>query len=419
MEYWSALVISLLLSTYSQAAGPDICEDLAFFNQQEAQLRAISGPDVFMEYKQFVLNQWTFEASQPDNLSFFKDFAWQYGIKFVGLADMDLSAKSQLLMRLETFTRALLTLERAKALDAVGLDSVRFSYFSQHAVVRKVLKLTTEIQLKKIENSATYQNFKSLELKKSKKLVVDRIWEIATPSDSDKINFMISKVDAIKIYIVKCDSTGFAILDKNSESLPALNSKNAFYERGANEIGVCTGHFSKQSLDELELVATIAHEISHSLDPCSLKPDSNETSKFAAFDPVIQCLRSSNSAGARNKTLELFSNMTSVPGCPSCPVPKPNFCYDDQITESFADWLAAEVVAKYIEKYQRFTAEQYRDAYSRVLAGLSFTSPITGFDVHPSAEVRINRILLVNPKIRQQMGCSPIHSQYKYCDPLN
>jgi hypothetical protein len=101
---------------------------------------------------------------------------------------------------------------------------------------------------------------------------------------------------------------------------------------------------------------------------------------------------------------------------------KPTFCSNDQIGESFADWMAAEVLPNYMEQNYKLTTQQYQYGYGnarRLICRISENasqSRANNGDDHPLIEDRINRILLMNPKVRQQMGCAPSVSDRVYCD---
>jgi hypothetical protein len=100
--------------------------------------------------------------------------------------------------------------------------------------------------------------------------------------------------------------------------------------------------------------------------------------------------------------------------------PKPSFCNNDQITESFSDWMGAEILPQYIEKNYKLTPEQYREGYANANRVNCWAYPDTSdnfnYEVHPAIGKRINKILLVNPKIRSQMGCPTKHPDNVYCD---
>ncbi len=161
---------------------------------------------------------------------------------------------------------------------------------------------------------------------------------------------------------------------------------------------------------------------------------------------VIQCLRDPRSIGARNFSLQ---NQGNCLGCtangmtgmlppaieptaagfgmggsnfgampPAEAAAKANFCEDDQIGESFSDWLAAEVLPTYMERNHKLTTDQYRNGYAnakRLFCGIEREGQ-AGRAVHPPVEGRINKIILANPKIRAQMGCPATHTGAIYCD---
>ena len=101
----------------------------------------------------------------------------------------------------------------------------------------------------------------------------------------------------------------------------------------------------------------------------------------------------------------------------------PTFCEEDQIGESFCDWMAAEVLPVYMAENHKLTTDQYRNGYANVFRLVGDIQPDKPSniknrvkDVHPAKADRINKILLTNPKVRGQMGCPPQHPDYIYCD---
>ena len=91
-----------------------------------------------------------------------------------------------------------------------------------------------------------------------------------------------------------------------------------------------------------------------------------------------------------------------------------DFCKDDQITESFADWLGDEILPDYMEKNYKLNTSQYQIGYSNVFRD-ACNSDTWGNDPHPSTKLRENALILANPKIRAQMGCKAPLEKYKYC----
>ncbi len=98
------------------------------------------------------------------------------------------------------------------------------------------------------------------------------------------------------------------------------------------------------------------------------------------------------------------------------------FCGDDQIGESFADWVSAEILPEYMSQYHpELTAEKNELGYANVFRGHcdnltpSVDLSLVKFDVHPPLKARVNKILLANPKVRKQMGCPVEMAGATYC----
>jgi hypothetical protein len=209
---------------------------------------------------------------------------------------------------------------------------------------------------------------------------------------------------------------------------------------------MCRGYFNN-STSEFSLAHTIAHELAHSIDPCSLslgQQDSRihyplqatqgEVEKTYPLSGVLGCLRSGNSVRAQQKWANpgkhpetpFVTNVMSFPFCNR----------SDQVTESVADWFAAEVLPTYISRhFPKLTPTQLQDGYSNVWRDdcsipkgfpsyeyLNPPAPSSYSDIdeeHPPLAVRVNRILLVNPEIRKQLGCTRPHSKNIYCSPAS
>ncbi len=101
---------------------------------------------------------------------------------------------------------------------------------------------------------------------------------------------------------------------------------------------------------------------------------------------------------------------------------KLDHCSEDQIGESFSDWVFAEIAPKYMKANHNLTEDQYIFGYSNVMKSLCSSTSRTSEpymysdnNVHPDISLRINNLLLQNPKIRKQMGC-PAKGKHKYCE---
>ncbi len=191
------------------------------------------------------------------------------------------------------------------------------------------------------------------------------------------------------------------------------------YDPIANKIHFCSGPILKNN-SEFLLAQVCAHELSHSIDPCILqqsgmiqykRSSSGFDSQFA-LPEVLQCLRGNSSMAAQKGAL--------------CPGPGSNGKPQDQIGESFADWMGDEIAPEYISEFHpNLTTENMRNGYSNIAK--TFCNPPKhppgmdrppGRDPHPSPLKRYNFGLLVQPLVRRQMGCEVAPPPGKtYCSP--
>lgn len=97
-----------------------------------------------------------------------------------------------------------------------------------------------------------------------------------------------------------------------------------------------------------------------------------------------------------------------------------SFCNDDQILESFSDWFGIEVLMAYTQKHLAHLTQDQKvfgiaNAFRPICKGFGDPGKKKKFNVHPEQRDRINRLLLVHPKVREILGCSKPHSKYAYC----
>lgn len=303
---------------------------------------------------------------------------------------------------------------------------------------------------------------------KVKDLLIARLKQMSIP-DAQR-DLMISKISGITFEGASCGNLNSENRGHgNDEVVSSLLVPNAFYDPGRNIFKFCAGYLL-QANSEFIIVQTIAHELSHSIDPCCLAigpvdlgfsyKNAGDLEKMQNEYPiknVLQCLRDPRSVGAQHFA-PAASNWVSPTtgggyyggaGNDGYPMPAPgagggmgspaagpaafpaagaaaaksaSFCENDQIGESFADWMAAEVLPQYMEQNHKLTTDQYRNGYGNTWR-LDCEIPATGgnnmmyaSDPHPSIEKRINNILLMNPKVREQMGCQETPKDRLYCD---
>src|SRR4051812_177546 len=78
-------------------------------------------------------------------------------------------------------------------------------------------------------------------------------------------------------------------------------------------------------------------------------------------------------------------------------------CGNDQIGEAFSDWLAGEILPKYMAHFHsNLTVKEMRLGYVNVEPTCS--DPGYWSD-HPRTPLRVGAIFLTNPLARRQMGC--------------
>ncbi|MCB0411747.1 MAG: hypothetical protein KDD22_04435 [Bdellovibrionales bacterium] len=287
--------------------------------------------------------------------------------------------------------------------------------------------------IKKI-NTQTFPQIKSLLIAKISDLV----------KDVEIRKRLIDKVKAIRFKGVDCP-----VYNTTDNPISAILAPNAYYEPFNNSFQYCESILTNSSSD-FAFAFVIAHEVSHSIDPCGISMGPNDftfeypsnltwTQAEQAFPVgnVLQCLRRSDSIGAVNllaidgasyqdRPPNFGSEPTSIApemdgSLPSSSTFK-SFCSNsDQIGESFADWMATELTTSYISRsYPKLTSEQLRLGYSNALRfGCNGEDEMLGeasiFNTHPSTNKRINSILLTHPTVRRQMGCPGNSTKYIYC----
>lgn len=310
-----------------------------------------------------------------------------------------------------------------------------------------------------------------------KKAMIDRLRQLNIPSE--KLNFMINKINGNVFAGANCTE------EEGGDVASNVLLNNANYTPMNETIRFCSG-LLLQSDSEFTIAGILAHELAHSIDPCNINKgpadygfhytDEKDIAKCQTEYPlsnVIQCLRSPRSVAARNYTAErnflmqqqqmqmqqmmqaqqLAGRGLSAPNSPNSrppinlgggigggmsgyygamgvsaanPAPTiPNFCEEDQIGESFSDWMMAEALPLYMEKNHRLSKEQFQIGYSNVFRTFCTNANYTDqarqdyVGKHPIKQDRYNKITLSNPKIREQMGCQAANPNAVYCDNVS
>jgi hypothetical protein len=173
---------------------------------------------------------------------------------------------------------------------------------------------------------------------------------------------------------------------------PDLFTKNdVFYERttdGKMRLRV-GGAYLNTSKSWFNLLFTIAHEFGHSIDPCELRAAGIA---IPAYDRLSSCLVRGGLVAVLKNRVECGEN--------------------DQLSETFADWLAVRVTAEALRTYStEFPRPQIVNAAVNSVRDLCEQDEgflDTDLQYHPPPSVRIQGIFGSNPEIRELLGCGPL-----------
>ena len=245
---------------------------------------------------------------------------------------------------------------------------------------------------------------------------------------------------------------GSSCLSEGIDSVAPLFYDGAGYNVKEEILTYCRGEVDGQRISEYQLIQLISHELAHSIDPCFIQFDfksnsapiinyegSDSPEKIYPF-PIIECLRSEDSIQAFRPNYRpyphhyysMYYDTQNTPynsHPPSRPSrPPPPFCHhDDQIGESFCDWLATEILFRHMNSNSKLSgndknqhingiASIYRShCYPKDGLGLSELGQDIGR--HPASIDRLERITLAHPGIRRKLCGKNVKSKVRYCDP--
>ena len=135
------------------------------------------------------------------------------------------------------------------------------------------------------------------------------------------------------------------------------------------------------------LVFTLAHELAHSIDPCEMR---SIRLSFPAYDRLTACF-------LQNGMIKTFKIRKECG-------------QNDQLAETFADWIAVEVTAEALATFStEFRGPQVINAARNSVRDLCDQDDDDELDMflHPSPRIRIEKIFGSNSKIRNLLGCHP------------
>lgn len=456
------LLSSLIFISFTSYAGQSgLCEDLAKFTcspgKQDdgtglAQKNSQDGNAAAEEFnakRAFVEKKIRTLLEDPDNA-----YLRKLGLGAAGLTDApqcNSEDAAEIKKCKDDLTEGMVSLAKKK-LTGQNIPSlyVATNYLEEKTLVLEndqFAKVLGEIE-QQINGQFDYQEQEKLikeELfPKVKKQIVSKISSL--PIDEKKKQFMIDKIKGISYGGNSCDEMG--------AGLNKMFVANAFFVPTKQTFKVCKGLLSK-NISEFHLIFVIAHELSHSIDPCSIAigptadavkyPNTSEMEKMDDEYPIqglLGCLRTSTSVAARPATAPNAYYSGGAVGAPGtgggygaynvpsqAGVSSQQYTYcnsGDQTGEAVSDWFGVEILTDLIEqKYPNLKKEQWQKGYSNVFRPLcseeAENNPYAAYaqGAHPHTGDRVNSILLVNPKIRAKMGCEKPNSKKIYCDASN
>lgn len=294
-----------------------------------------------------------------------------------------------------------------------GFDLAAYDALMENTAYKESLERARKKTLKIVSDDRLDQKIEKKIFPRVKELLISKIK--SSISDVKTRDALISKIQNITYAGNDCASLVPGRPEENTVN--GLMVENAYYSPKKQEFRFCNGYLLNNT-SEFMIVKVIAHELSHSIDPghidqpkgvgFSYQQDAKSTlqdleNQFP-FKGVAGCLRSKESIGAR--TINTYK-------APSSTNP---FAKKDQIGESFSDWMAAELLPEYMDQYHpRLTQNQRLTGYSNVFRTYCSEKRRSDFDVHPDVMDRIDRLLMANPEVRKQVGCSSKSKNVHYC----
>ncbi|MBS1958692.1 MAG: hypothetical protein JST80_04390 [Bdellovibrionales bacterium] len=207
---------------------------------------------------------------------------------------------------------------------------------------------------------------------------------------------MINQVASVQFDGIDCSALGTFAMTSRWDNLLI---PNAFYNPSSNRFTYCNGlgHYNSSLFQRY---AVIAHELTHSVDPCAFERDGR---KFPA-PQIVSCLRDNESVGAKKQNK--FDPPKLDPKIAALGEPLTDCGGGDQIGESFSDFMAAEVLSRMVLRMKPLTLEQKRTGFANAMRFPGECKESSEYDVHPQLRARIDRIFLANPAIQGEMQCT-------------
>lgn len=169
-----------------------------------------------------------------------------------------------------------------------------------------------------------------------------------------------------------------------------------FYERLTNGLTRLRvgGAYLLNSRSWFNLIFTLAHETAHAIDPCEIR---SSNLSLPTYDRLTACFLRGGLIAARRTRAECAK--------------------DDQLAETFADWVAVQVTAEALHLFStEFKGPALVAAVVNSVRDLcEQDGAADNLEYHPPPKVRIEGIFGANPRIRELLGCGPLPENAPSC----
>tara|TARA_Y100000590_G_scaffold259270_1_gene290961 strand:+ start:28807 stop:30045 length:1239 start_codon:yes stop_codon:yes gene_type:complete len=208
---------------------------------------------------------------------------------------------------------------------------------------------------------------------------------------------------------------------------------------GGNEIHICSGlGINMDYMNPHALIHIIAHEFSHSIDPCALEVGRGRE-KYSAKDfypKLVNCLRGTENGSCEGAELNCTEKgeveryckalypsewkecHKALSGAPSCVVGghshKEGYIHgvQEQINEGFSDFMASEVLGGILKNESpQVKADALLSIGSQISRRHDGCNRNPRKNSHPNAFIRLNKILMSSEKGRASFNCSGLEKK--------
>ena len=284
---------------------------------------------------------------------------------------------------------------------------------------------------------------------KSKKVYMETISSSKKISDENK-KVLINRIQKTRLAVSPEDLDNPENKDCFSPTPKAVNTaifnSTSSDPKEENTVYFCIGAMANlKNMNPYSIMHVISHELSHSIDPCTLEVVFSSEPRPEAYksfyNETVQCLRGGTGDNACKNAIVTCNSPEGIKkycqqnypndqeGCedylkntaPSCRAGEVDPSHDrnnsadydkvgepkDQIGESFSDFMAAEVVG-------RMLADE-RSSINKLDALISISSELSRLhgncieantpDEHPPGFIRMNRVNMSNKTFRDALGC--------------